>query len=298
MSVTEVNEFERDSEITEDGVQLVRRYKVHFSSDHDLKSCSYDSMYASAGGTSIPDYGEIHPQHDARVVSVTPDATESRRIYEVEVRYEEDSDTATDPLDEPPDVEWTMRTYQEAVRQDIDGNPVQNSAGEYFEEPVTRQRHVPQYTLRRNVGTFDANRADKYTDTLNDSLTKLGGINVSATYAKIDEWTAKSKSKRGVGYWEETVKISLNRDNWDDSVMDQGFRALDTSGNLAPIYVKDLSGGGQEYSAGHNGGQRVTDPVKLNGNGQIAQAQLGTTSATFVTIKKFPRTNWSTLNLP
>jgi len=306
MTVEEVNEKKRDGDLTERGYRLRRIYDVRFSTGHTWQDAHYDCFTASAGGTSIPGYGDEHPQRSgAYCINVTP-AIRTRPVYKVTATYEEREEQPTlDPTNESATVRWGQRRYTEVVKEDINGDPVQNSAGEWFEEPIEIELSVPQVTITRNVSTFDPEEADYFTDTVNKSDVTIAGGTVNALHAKVDSWTAAERTRAGTTYWEETIKISLKRDDWDIALLDQGRRAIDaTTGKLGPIYrtyeeSADVDGVIAAYSGGGTPNTTpVQDPVKLDGDGHVYTEGLGTTKAVFTTLKVYERRDFWRLDLP
>lgn len=155
-----------------------------------------------------------------------------------------------DPLLESPDYDWDGVTFEEVVDQDVDGLAVVNSAGDYFDPPITRDANRSVLTVTRNESSFNPGLADLYRDVVN-----------SDTFAGAAPGTVKCSSIKGKwvpfpdlfagGYWQVTYVFHFKREGWNRVILDQGFRKLDGT-TRKPILID---------------GEPASSPVLLNGLG-------------------------------
>lgn len=301
MSVSSVTEVKRSGYEASDGYHLTRTYQVTFSSGHTLTDCHFDCFSADDGSTSIPNYGSLHPQTSyARVARVEPKETNSRLIWNVEVAYDEDRDRTSSPTSEPADLRFGVRTERVVIWQDKDGNPIVNSAGQWFDPPIVKDVHYLTLAVVRNVTSYDPELAQDYMDTVNSDTVVIAGLTLSEGQARLDEWTASSEEARGISYYREQIRLSFDAD-WDDNILDLGTKAINADGQLSTIYEKQTASGvvyELASSGGGSGGRPVQEPVKLDGSGNIYTAGLTSAAGVFLTFESYPERDFWRLDLP
>lgn len=178
------------------------------------------------------------------------------------------------PIEWPLKLSWSWAQYERIIWADVDGNPILNSAGDPFSDPVTIDDSRPVLRVTRNEATFDPALVDLYRDKVNSGAF----CGAPAGYVKMAAPTAELAFNPDAGgfYYVVTYEFHFNRDGWKKSILDQGF-AEKVSGKLKPIM---------------NQGQKVDEPVPLNGSG--ARLPVGGT-AVFLEFDVYEEADFSAL---
>lgn len=194
------------------------------------------------------------------------------------------------PLDVDPTL-WKIKvTYggertERVVDFDRNGNPIMNSAGDRFGEPVTVDDHITTMTIVRNelVSTFDPALASRFSDTINDRPWNGFGKG----YCKMGIIATGDPAFDSVSqryYYTVTYPISIGRKPWRKDLLDQGFNVLTgTYGGEKPVpYMIN--------------GQPVSDPIPLDGAGHWLGLGAYDT-AIVLTYEVFDEVDWTGLNI-
>lgn len=171
----------------------------------------------------------------------------------------------THPTDLPAVISFGYQQYRRAVEKayratdDVTNPtlPVQNSAGQPFDPPLVDVVSNQVITINRNEKTsaFDPNKAANYKDTLNKNPITVAGVQIAALQGRIRKIGSRTAwDEEGLGYWEVTYEVEVDRKYHVRKPLDIGFYQLDSAGELTSI--KDSEG------------EAVTEPVKLDGAGQ------------------------------
>ena len=183
------------------------------------------------------------------------------------------------PLSWPLKVTWGGKTVEKLVLYDQAGNPILNSAGDPFDEPITIDDSRSSLTVVRNesAATFSLSTCETYRDTLNLlawnafalKTVKLGTI--SAGELQFD-------SNTQTWYYAVTYPFEINRDGWQRKLLDRGFAYLDGSNKLRRLVGPD--------------GQAPGEPTLLDGTGH--QLAHGATPV-FISSDVYPAVDWTPL---
>jgi hypothetical protein len=186
----------------------------------------------------------------------------------------------TDPTAWPIKIRFTGQKYEKVLYADQAGNPIVNSAGDPFSDPVTVDDSRSLITIQRNelVSSFDFTLSETYRDTVNNAVWN-GFDTKTVKCATIDTSDPTYDSNNQVYYLEVVYLFEINRDTWVKKILDQGFSELDGSGNPKAIT---------------NAGQPVSDPVPLDGSGH----RLGSGGTpVYLSFDAYPDKDFSTFNL-
>jgi len=162
------------------------------------------------------------------------------------------------------------------------GNPLMNTAGDRFGDPVTVDDHIRTMIITRNepVSTFDPELASELSDTLNDATwngfpagyCKMGIIETSE-----EQWDSFSQ----LWYYTVTYPVAISRGKpWRKDLLDQGFNELDAYGDSKPIMYK---------------GQPVSDARPLDGSGHVLDGTDGYSSPVVLPFDVYDVASWSAL---
>lgn len=210
-------------------------------------------------------------------------ATEDGLQWEVEVEYGpyDASIWPQNPLDHPVKVSWNFAKFEQVAFRDINGKAIVNSAGDYFDPPVTIDDSRPIVKIVRNEATFDPVLAKTYKDSTNTD-TFLGQDPYTWKISDIQgdlEYNMDCGTPDGF-YYVVTYELEFNPDTWKKLILDQGMRGLDGSGKFTQ-FLDDK-------------GQPVSDPVLMDGNGGRKSA---TADPHFFTFEVYREVAFADLNL-
>lgn len=184
------------------------------------------------------------------------------------------------PLSRPVRRVHSIIKTQELMWTDAANKPVVNSAKQSFDPPPTVERTINVVTFYKNYATFDESLIVQYQDTVNEDAF----FGVSPGHAKINSVIPEEIAEYGIVYARVAWEIHFNYKNWNDlKIRDEGLLVLPQVGVNKPILAKDPS----LYA--------YTQPVLLDGNGQILDPREGTPQ--FIQFQPFRIANFAALNL-
>lgn len=163
---------------------------------------------------------------------------------------------------------------------DNNGDPILNSAGDPFGDPITVDDSRTVLTITRNekVSVFDMDLAQLYSDSINDAT--WNGF--PARTCKMGVITTGDPTYDPNGkfyYYTVTYPVTVNRATWRKEILDQGFNELDPYDDPKPVM---------------NSGQPVSDAVPLDGSGH----RLGPyDTPVTLTFDVYEELDWSGLNI-
>jgi hypothetical protein len=155
------------------------------------------------------------------------------------------------PVSIPPSFQFEINLEPVPCLVDVDGNPIVNSAGDYYDPPVEREAAKVILRVNRNEAS--------------PSIATLLALNNVVNGAAWNGFPAKSvkfncpampvvqySQATASFYWPMEYIFDINFDTWVKQVLNRGFRQLNSAGQLVPILVN---------------GQPLSDPVFLDSSG-------------------------------
>jgi len=180
------------------------------------------------------------------------------------------------PLNHPLKISSGSNRFERAVEQDINGNGVLNSAGDYFDPPVVIDDSRPTLKIVRNEQTF----SPQYADTFKDTLNKFVFFDYAPLTVKCLPITGELEYNPVCGfYYVVTYEFEIDPNGWKKLILDQGLRLIDGTKQKPAVDVN---------------GQPVTSPVLLDGMG--GQLATGATPV-FLEFDVYPVSDFTLLNL-
>ena len=247
--------------------------------------------------TQAAEIGDAHPLDGFVFLNkLTPTLAGDRLHWDVRGDYTAGTlniSATENPLEAPTEVSWSTSSYTEPVTVDIDGEAILNSAFGPFDPPLTQERHPIVATIVYNSESYDPDSGSQFQDHVNNAPATIANLpNVPERMAKILEIGAVQHFWTDISYWRVTVKVEVNRAEWDGGegdqgqgwdrrILDQGIYEIDDEGNTVRIRTDD--------------GEEVTEPVRLNGLG--TKTWPASADSTFLTFKTFKEADFSQLNL-
>jgi hypothetical protein len=279
MAYEDFNEFERpDADEDEKGVITTTRvFKIWYANGTD------GGAVTVLGEADLPQRGDSHPDNSnlicrSRNVSAEGD---DKCIFTVTCNYSTvttEAEFVEDPLKRPAEITWGFFETQRAVEKDNNNDPIDNSAGDPFLNPIIVDDSHLEVTITRNESKFLPDRALSFIGSVNDAAVTIAGKISAARQAKLVQYTGSKQTENDVDFWKVTYRIRFKSATWDKEILDQGFNQL--VGGVKKKILDDAQ-------------QPITDPVKLDGLG----AKAGAGVVNYETFQVLPETDFQLLGL-
>jgi hypothetical protein len=214
------------------------------------------AKYEALTDGDIPAIGDEHPVESTIVAHrITSQMETDPLIYLVSVEYATPTEfsPAPNPLDDRVQIRWSHQTYTEPVINDRNGAAAVNSAGDWFDPGIEREKHILILNVARNEAFFNPATAEAYVDTVNSDVTTIAGLPITARQGKIMEYSAERLERNGHEYWAVIYRLEFKGDTWDSKKLDQGLHYL-AGGVKYPITVA---------------GEPATEAQLLDGSGAV-----------------------------
>jgi hypothetical protein len=176
---------------------------------------------------------------------------------------EKDKEENPDPLNRKAKFRWSTNLYREAVEKDIDDNAILNSAGDYFDPPIERDRSNWVLTVTRNMTSVPAWLLDYNNCPINESSFTVDGITVEEKKARLTTIDiGEEQIENNVKYRVLTMQIEFKKEGWTAKILDQGLRKrTDLAGGWKQVHIEVENDNGEL--------SKVTSPVMLDGEGGV-----------------------------
>ena len=253
MAVTVVEQFEGRS--TKIGMYLKRDHTRRFVAT----TTASEGSYAVSVASGVPTLGSAHPE-DAVSLCVDVDAKPiggEPNAWIIVCKYTNDLPDDTIDDDDPISVRaksaWGADEFSRFVSQDRDGNPILNTAGDRYEDPIEVVDSFPTLSIVKNSLSFSASNAFAYNNSTNSDTFKgaaPGTMRVRITAA--EEWKGDS------AYWVVNYLFRYNPNGWQPTVLEAGLYQKVLSSRV-PCFIK----GAQPHDS-----EPVTHPVPLDATGE------------------------------
>ena len=169
-------------------------------------------------------------------------------------KEDKDKEDNPDPTTRPAVIKWNTVLYREAVEKDVDGDAILNSAGDYFDPPIERDRSNWTCVVRKNLANPPTWLLDYNNCPINSSSFVVDGVNVQQRKARLSMIDIGEKQvENDVNFRTVTITLEFKKEGWQASILDQGLKEVD-GGVLKPITVD---------------GKSITSPMLLSGGVHI-----------------------------
>jgi len=208
----------------------------------------------ATSGAAFPSKGDAWPNnfryrlHSRRAASFSgPRYAKVQLIYKTGPFGGEEA--TDDPLQAPVRYRWRPITQGEPTDIDIDGNPIINSAGDPFANPV--QGFLNSYILEatRNEAGFNQQQAVMFQNAINSTAIQFGGSTIEAGEAKCtgiypaNDFTLVDEYVPVTYQFEIRERLTLGDGRRITSfvhrILDQGRQAWLYDGSKVPIYNRN-----------------------------------------------------------
>lgn len=184
---------------------------------------------------------------------------------------------AENPLNQVPEVSTDFAQFEEICEFDLDGNPIVNSAGDKFADPVVRDQSRPLFRISRNEASYDPMLAWMYKDTVNKDV--FFGSDPGTV--KCSHISARRQYDPTVGiYWTVSYEFHVDPNGWIKRIGDLGINYLDGT-SLKPILIQ---------------GVPCQIPQALDGSGGVLERPVDSSNAVILEFPVYPETDFSVFN--
>jgi len=278
----------KDNDIT--ARRGVRIYTVVLDSPEATPPASVNLAESAA---DLPDIGDTWPDDPRMILHRYETATRSPVLFEVTCHYKTyyipQTGEEADPLDEPADIYWghvgSDIPAQEEYAATGAGDPIQNSAREPFDPPLTKSYYDTTLRIARNESSYTAATARDYINTVcSDDYYGFG-----ENAAKMVKFSGQRIIRGSFDYWRVEYEIHFRVDGWEIRVLDEGFRHLVSGKSVQIMDDPPVTGDNARQPL------PITEPMKLNLNGGLVTAS---GVAYWHEFDVYEKKSWSALNLP
>lgn len=175
-----------------------------------------------------------------------------------------------DPTELPPEVSWTSEIFEEVLRKDLNGRPIQTVPGEPL--ILTGRKAMPVLTISRTENApFDPSIILNYTNTINSNgfwgaPAKSALLeSIQAKYKQVEMTNGDKKWFVDVTYVIKFKKIPNVSEPWKASVLHHGTKYYQNAEDEAQAW-EDGRGNNGSYNLDNNGFLLAdgADPVYLD----------------------------------
>ncbi len=169
----------------------------------------------------------------AHCVSIDP-VQHAPKFWTVTATFSTKRELDTNPLNDPPEIEWETQTFQKVIEKDIDGNAILNSAGNPYNPPPTGEFSSPVAIVRANTLATPSFLLS-YRNVVNSDTFEIDGETIQPGYAMATRIRCTREKVRNT-YSFRKVSFALVLIEPDDpdghqlSLLDAGFRAIGDDG--------------------------------------------------------------------
>lgn len=143
------------------------------------------------------------------------------------------SDTESNPLNEPARFSRSQQNREVAYDKDSKGKPLVNSAGDLFEDVLTKEVSRTVLRVEKNYATWSQSMYD-FVNTVNRNPWAVGDKTYRVRQARLSgmsdsqEYSNVLKSAQNpIGlYYAVSLEFTFADDDWDTEIIDRGFKQL------------------------------------------------------------------------
>lgn len=174
------------------------------------------------------------PQMPATCEDVVANQTDNRTTWVVEARYESgtppDEKDPDNPLNDRPQISWSSSAYQHRIDEDINGNPIVNTAGKPYDQPVEVEfaDWVVSYSV--NLAVVPAFLL-QYENAVNSDPFTVDGVAILPQQGQIRGLRISPVMIRNdIAYRQVSLEIYIRTDLWTELKFEEGDEEyVDTS---------------------------------------------------------------------
>ena len=224
------------------------------------------------GNDPLPQVGTPHPQYPFMIADPQELAGTDNPLYftlTVNYRYAFNYSLVLSPLLQPPRWRFLVGEETRPVFFDKDGNPIVNSAGDFFDPQP--QDTFPTLAIRitRNEGTYDANKSLNFMGSTNsDAWVLPNGQTVQPGQARMHTIEMNQDCDKNALYVPVVYVAFLSPTDFCLQAVDQGYQAWgNPSEDDSLPTVKEKIFNAASQSSGGLSTTTISSPALLDGTG-------------------------------
>lgn len=239
----------------------------------------------------LPVKYQAHPDNQLMTVrDVTLEQDGGPQIWTATVEYssapydkdDEEDEQFNSPLDKPARIKWTTTQFVKAIYRDLDGEPIVNSATDYFDPPIETDASRFSIVVEKNLASVPS-WVLSYANTINSSAFTVQDLTIDAKVAKLSELAiSEEQTEQETDFYTVTFRLELataDEEDWTLKVLDQGLHQFDRADRKTIIQID---------------GEDAKQPVLLDGNGR-AVVDPEPTDAVFLEFNGYVEQDFSVL---
>lgn len=160
--------------------------------------------------------------------------------------------TTGDPTNQPLRYRLQSVNTPEIVYEDVDGNPIVNAAGDYYDPPIERDFPRWTFSVKRNENSPNLATLGPYANRTNEA-TWNGFPPKTVKISPLNLPEQEYSQYTGNLYSAMEYVFEVNFDTWTRAILNQGYRQLNSAGVLVNIVTAE--------------GTPVSSPVMLDESG-------------------------------
>lgn len=251
LTVKPIHDPVRNSE-TPDEQTYVLGWRIRTNSEFDDATVVKAGLFAAFG---VQLGAPLAQNVLAACVSIDP-VQHAPKFWTCTATFSTKRELATNPLNDPPDIEWETQTFQKVVEKDIDGYAILNSAGDPYNPPPVAEFSSPVAIVRANTLATPSFLLS-YRNVVNSDTFTIDGESVQPGYAMATRIrVTRGKVRNAQAFRKVSFALVLiepdDPDGHQLSLLDAGFRALNEEAPPEPEVIENAE-----------------EPVLLDGMGAV-----------------------------
>jgi hypothetical protein len=238
----------------------------------------------------LPEVGDAHEELDRLICTKKTPKRVSPVYFLVDVTFEGEigpDGIESNPLDDPPDVQWTKQDREEEIDEDINNECVQTEAGERYDN-ISMTICDLVVNVKRNYRYINLPGTYEYLHSVNSDIF----LGFAAGVAKLTGFSAKHviDDTLDMGYWEVNATITF-RYPWRTQARRAWWKRVKHEG----YYEKDADG--KRIRACDDNKEEVVRPIPLDEDGKKLEDPTDRTQVVFKEYQIYQELPYNSLGL-
>lgn len=178
-------------------------------------------------------------------------------------KEEQEKEDKPNPNERRAKIKWNTSLYREAIVKDSKGKAILNSAGDYPDPPVERDRSNWNISISKNVPAVPEWLLDYNNCPINESSFTIQGLTIETGKARLTTIEIGEESEEnGFTFYPLRFDLEIKKEGWKTSILDQGFREKFTVFGVTKQRHIQIEDENEVLS-------NATSPVLLDGEGLV-----------------------------
>lgn len=254
--------------------------------------CEPDDTWVDVvkAAVDLPEVGDAHEELDRLICTKKTPKRVSPVYFLVDMTFEGEigpDGIESNPLDDPPDVQWTKQDREEEIDEDINNECVQTEAGERYDN-ISMTICDLVVNVKRNYRYINLPGTYEYLHSVNSDIF----LGFAAGIAKLTGFSAKHviDDTLDMGYWEVNATITF-RYPWRTQARRAWWKRVKHEG----YYEKDAEG--KRIRACDDNKEEVVRPIPLDEDGKKLEDPTDRTQVVFKEYQIYQELPYNSLGL-